>query len=685
MTHSPSGSPPYPQDTRRRTLVLVGELDGITKRWPVDGAGSRLGSSRKADITLNAPGISRLHARIYPAALSQEDAGSSSAFFIEDLQSKNGTRVDGRKIDQPVPLNPGQTLKLGTLSLSLELTDSDDVEVGLDLGTDFDLPTAAGSQVETERGLVTAQQTLTGTKTPGLAGFLVALAEAFASHPGSAPGDPVPYLSELLEKVDAQGALLLETSSKTWPRGRSESEGSPWVVLASLGHWPNGLPDLYQMTEEAQSAETSVHRRAGDLAWTFVPYADGGGSALVLLKPAARDLGLDLPIRLTLSWIAHDRNRRWAKKDPRESAQPLLLWPEDHVTSRSPTMQNLYAQLRSVVGHDVPVLILGETGVGKEHIAHLLHRSSGRKGPLVAVNCAAIPKDLLESELFGIVKGAATGVNTRKGKFEAAQGGTLFLDEIGDLPHDLQAKLLRVLQEKVVQPLGGAPVQLDVHIVSATHGNLRRQIQDGEFRQDLFYRLAGFEAVLPALRQRPEDLGPLIQHFARRTCDETGKRIRGFSAKVFRLLQAYPWPGNIRELEHEIRRVVLLCPAGEVVDSSMLSQALLHPANIDPSTTPNATTASAHTRSTHTGADSTALTSSDAPTGGRPLDQSTSLPADLQLEPALQDLERRMILEALRLTAGNQTKAAKRLSISRNGLIHRLKKLEIDSDAFRPE
>lgn len=194
-----------------------------------------------------------------------------------------------------------------------------------------------------------------------------------------------------------------------------------------------------------------------------------------------------------------------------------LEFPPGHVVGSSPAMLRLYAQVLTAAGSRLPVLIVGETGVGKESVAQLVHRSSERRdGPLVAINCAAIPKDLLEAELFGIGERVATGVARRPGKFRQADGGTLLLDEIAEMPAELQAKLLRVLQEGRVEPLGGPPHAVDIHLVAATNQDLAKLIREGRFRSDLYYRLAGFILEVPALRDRREDIRPLIEHMIRR-------------------------------------------------------------------------------------------------------------------------------------------------------------------------
>jgi len=281
------------------------------------------------------------------------------------------------------------------------------------------------------------------------------------------------------------------------------------------------------------------------------------------------------------------------------------------------------------------VLLLGETGVGKELLARTIHDSSARRaGPFVAINCAAIPADLLEAEMFGIGKGIATGVAERRGKFQMAEGGTLLLDEIGDMPLELQAKLLRALQEKEIQPVGGAPVRVDIRVVAATNSDLHRRMEEGRFRRDLYYRIAGFALQVPPLRERRDDIPVLVESFMHAFARETGIAVRGITVKALRALTEYAWPGNVRELEHEVRRLVYLCPEGQAIDSTMIAPQLM--AGLP-----------------------------DAPPALEALDMATHVSA----------LEARLIKDALSKAGGNRTRAAELLGISRNGLAIKIEKL----------
>ena len=231
------------------------------------------------------------------------------------------------------------------------------------------------------------------------------------------------------------------------------------------------------------------------------------------------------------------------------------------IIGMSPPMQQLFDTIRRVGTSDVPVLILGESGTGKELVARALHRQSARKdGPFVAINCGAIPEALLESELFGHEKGSFTGAHKlQKGKFEYADGGTLLLDEIGEMPPALQVKLLRFLQDGLLERIGGgAPVAVNTRILAATNSDLKASIANGGFREDLFYRLGVVEIAVPPLRDRGEDVVVLAQAFALRYRDELKARASGLSREAREAIKAYAWPGNVRELENRIKRAVLM-------------------------------------------------------------------------------------------------------------------------------
>ncbi len=249
----------------------------------------------------------------------------------------------------------------------------------------------------------------------------------------------------------------------------------------------------------------------------------------------------------------------------------------DVIIGRSPAMQEVYKSIGVVAAQDVTVLIRGESGTGKELVARALYQFSKRSdGPFLAVNCAAIPESLLESELFGHERGAFTGADRRRiGKFEQCNGGTLFLDEIGDMPLPLQSKILRVLQERQFERVGGnQTIKTDVRVITATHRDLEQMVEKGQFREDLLYRLNGYTIFLPPLRDRGEDLDLLVDHFRRQANRDLDKQIQGISPDAMHVLREYAWPGNVRELQNVIRQA-LLKTTGPVILRDFLPEQIL--------------------------------------------------------------------------------------------------------------
>ena len=299
----------------------------------------------------------------------------------------------------------------------------------------------------------------------------------------------------------------------------------------------------------------------------------------------------------------------------------------------------------------IPVLVLGESGVGKELIARAVHGASERAGrPFVAVNCGAIPENLVESILFGHEKGAFTGAHDRHaGKFLEASGGTLFLDEVGELPLDMQVKLLRALQEGEIDPVGSKrPVKVDVRIVSATNRDLARQVQAGRFREDLFYRLNVYPIEAPSLRERREDVPALVDAFVRRFNVEEGKRVAGASPATLAMLSAFDWPGNVRQLENAVYRAIVLSDDPHLQPHDFPSISGLS----TPLAAPPAGEASAA-----------------AEAGGGPV---SVLDAKGHVRP-LEEVERDLIQLAIEIYAGHMTEVARRLGIGRSTLYRKVR------------
>ncbi len=313
----------------------------------------------------------------------------------------------------------------------------------------------------------------------------------------------------------------------------------------------------------------------------------------------------------------------------------------DSIIGRSKVMQNLFAQLRKVLDTRVTIHIQGETGTGKELIATAIHYQSNRRDRMfVAQNCAALPETLLESELFGHVRGAFTGADKdKKGLFEIADGGTLFLDEIAEMSPSLQAKLLRVLQEGEIRPVGSTKVKyVDVRIISATHKLLEEEVSAGRFREDLYYRLHVFPVRLPPLRERRDDIPLLVEHFLEKFSSELHKTVR-ITESALEELKAYDWPGNVRELENEIHRLVILTDDGAAIQPSDLSVRFKKRPTIL-------------------------------------VDRVYS--PDRTLREMMEEVEKYILERVLEDTGGNKTRAAEKLGITREGLHKKLKRFELN-------
>jgi DNA-binding NtrC family response regulator len=311
----------------------------------------------------------------------------------------------------------------------------------------------------------------------------------------------------------------------------------------------------------------------------------------------------------------------------------------------SEVMRKVMAQIERVAASETRVCIFGETGTGKELVARTLHGKSGRAGgPFVTLNCAAVPAELIESELFGHEKGSFTGAAGRHiGKFEQAQGGTIFLDEIGDMPLPMQAKLLRVLEENEVERIGGdKPIVIDVRVIVATHRDLAKLAQEGKFRHDLFHRIYVFPLILPPLRERPEDIPKLVEHFSEQVCTQNGWRPVPFTEEARRALQAYAWPGNVRELRNVVERLMLLATEGQVTVETV-HLALPHAAS--ELQFPNAGSGPLHSR--------------------------------------VQNFERETILAELKRCEFHITNTAKALGLERSHLYKKCEQLGIDLSAVR--
>lgn len=428
------------------------------------------------------------------------------------------------------------------------------------------------------------------------AGMQVILAESAEQALETLSAQPVDLVLTDVKMPGATGLQLLSTIRKRRP-------GLPVVVMTGFS-----------------SVEDAVQAMAD-------------GAAHYLIKPVARE-ELLLVIRRTLD-----------QKALENEVQTLRRQVPDAVSARrmignTPAMLQLLEDVRAVAATTATVLLIGPTGTGKELLAEELHYHSDRnKGPFIRVNCAAIPRDLIESELFGHERGAFTGaIRQHRGKFEQADGGTLLLDEIGEIEPHMQVKLLRVLESSQFQRVGGTDtVQVDVRVIAATNRDLAQAVADGSFREDLFYRLNVVALRLPSLAERADDIPLLVEHFVKVLSARMGRKPPVISPTDLAVLKRFPWPGNVRQLLHHVERSLILC-RGEQLDL---------PAPKDPAEL------------------ATPATGTLLP----PATEARSLPE------ALEQLERRMILDALRNANGVQARAARQLGLSRSNLHYRIQKL----------
>ena len=360
---------------------------------------------------------------------------------------------------------------------------------------------------------------------------------------------------------------------------------------------------------------------------------------------------LKLPVRLdALSDVLEEIRASQTRERRADNASP-----EDQLIGESDDMRVVRQLIGQVAPSMATVLITGESGTGKEVVARQIHEMSGREGPFVAINCGAIPEHLLESELFGHERGAFTGaVSSRAGRFEQASGGTFFLDEIGDMPNVMQVKLLRVLEERVVERVGGTrSIPVDVRIIAATHRDLPQRIEDGEFREDLYYRLSVFPIDISPLAARKSDIPLLVEEFVRRINRRKGTSIR-IADSAMAALTAYDWPGNVRELANVVERLVVIKPGGIIEDTDLPWPFAERPEPLD---------------------DQPQVLSIDIHETSR-----AALPAEgLDLKQHLADVEKDLIHRALADADGVVQRAADKLGVRRTTLAEKIKRYSIDT------
>ncbi len=537
-----------------------------------------IGSEPGCEVYIPNPTVSRCHAVV---------TVSDSSLELQDLGSTNGTILRSQRIDRS-HLETGDIFVIGRVVVQVEEVADDDLEVGMRVPREIFDPS----------GIISVE---------GLD-----LTESFSPLDSFAL-DHLPRLlenlatgAELAQIAQAVGNVLFETMPVTGVEILRTSEEESGVLYSAERPEDETLEREW-VEETAANCLVRVQffrKAAGDYYRPVVQ------SALWMLSLTNGDRDLQRP----------------SPPSPPARPQPLTVDPE---------IQRIYNDAERVARGDVGVLIYGESGTGKEVLARFIHAASPRADqPLVTINCASLPRDLLESELFGVERGVATGVEARPGKFETADQGTIFLDEIGDMAIETQAKILRVLQEKEVFRIGGrTPRPARARVVAATNRPIHKMLAEGTFRSDLYHRIATWEVELPPLRRRRRDIANLATYFLARSAQRLGIRVRGISRAALRSLRRYRWPGNIRQLRNEIARAVLFLENRELLDTTRLSPE---------------------------------ITGENAGKSGASLSE------------ILEGVEREEILDALERCGGDTNAAAEQLQISRPTLYRRIKNLEID-------
>ncbi|HEY5925025.1 MAG TPA: sigma 54-interacting transcriptional regulator [Kofleriaceae bacterium] len=566
---------PTEEIAARATLLVYGSSDQEASTIELrDRARVSFGRSRSADVRVDSELVSRIH------AIFERDG---LAVSVEDTGSRNGTWVNGERIQGRRRLASGDEVVVGPCRVALTLV----------------RPIIARPRIESTRYLEErlAAEVDRGRRYDRTVGLVMleldgstevideAIDRVYASlRPMDSIAEYAPKIVAIV--VPELAGSALEHAARVLAAHARSSVGKPSDGLAvSVG--------IAAFPEHGTTHGTLIARAVGALQ--SMRGGDGVGVPTEDRDPASAD-----------------------------------------IVTIDPQMVRLHELVRKVADHPITVLILGETGVGKEVVAAAIHAASKRTGKLIRLSCASVPETLLESELFGYEKGAFTGADRRKeGYFEAASGGTLFLDEIGETTPALQSRLLRVLETRRITRVGSTEeIDVDVRMLCATHRDLKADVENDTFRQDLYFRISAFTLLVPPLRNRPTEIEPLAQHFTRLCALEGGRKPPQLSAEAISVLCRYSWPGNVRELRNAIERAVVLQTTG-VIGVEDLPETILDDRGV------------------------TATTSSSV------LDH---------IQEQILSHERAAIVAALESCGGNQTETAKRLGISRRTLIYRMEK-----------
>jgi len=614
-----------------RVVVISGPSKGSIVRLTASQVS--VGRDPSNHLCLPDRAVSRKH-----FSISATDAG----FHLVDLDSHNGTFVNGIPVRRKL-LGHGDMIRVGQCELVFLITEDEHLVSRM---VQFNEETVAdgGTTVSTVN-LGSAPSGTLGTDVGRMARDLNALFKIANTINSIREVEPLQrrLLQLVCEVVPAHAGAILTTgnvndepsSTSSWDRKSGEAAHlNIRRDLVQRALWERAVV-LSKPSPESKEKESilcvplvAVERTVGVLY--FVTSEDAGGfedDQVNFVSSAAQIAAVTLENVLALEALRNENRRLQAELDL-----------DGAIVGESKPMRQVQEFIGKVAHSDSTVLVRGESGTGKELVAFAIHRNSPRADqPFVAINCAAIPEALLESELFGHEKGSFTGaIATKKGKLEVAERGTVFLDEIGELPPPMQAKLLRVLQEREFERVGGTrPLKFEARVIAATNRNLEEAIQSGHFRQDLYYRLNVVSTVVPPLRDRPDDIPLLAMYFAAKYAEKCKRSLKGISSEARSLLMHYSWPGNVRELENAIEHAIVLGLDDEIVVED-LPEALLE------------------TRSAQRDS--------------------------VKYQDRLNQLKKQMIVDALRQTKGSYTEAAKLLGLHPNYLHRLIRNLDLKSE-----
>lgn len=623
-------------------FVVVDEK-GTTNHYQLKGAEASIGRAPDNTIMLTDEKASRHH-----CVLEQQ---ADKSWHLRDLKSRNGTFMRGEPVLE-TSIEFGETFQIGLAKISLFSEESSAFETknAMDAIPDSAKPGAApfavgineafacfvnASTEDTPKSILDSTAQFVGRLMPG-----VRVCIAVAGHDGNAKGRAFfnfisgTPMDELPSNFLSTANKLLAPRARTQVKPRTAAHPPCVYIPLKAGERVSGVLYVERESKDADISETQVEllEHVANIAGVLMGAAESRRNEEELENKIASFENELESVRKELEAKLDMQTAELTALRMEAEGRDTSSWEHDYseIIGKSTGMQEVFRMLDKITDLPVPVLILGEPGTGKELIARALHFNSSRanKGRFVAENCAALPETLFESELFGYVKGAFTGAERDKqGLFGMANGGTIFLDEIGEISPAMQAKLLRVLEEGEIRPIGGKQTKkVDFRLVCATNKELSEQVRKGLFRQDLFFRINVVTIKLPPLRDRKEDIAVLVDHFLKINAKEAGYPDIKMDRGVLRAMLNYNWPGNVRELENEVRKMVALSD-GKKIEASGLSP---------------------HLRQV---AEEESLSEGGA-----------------SLKEVVEGVEKRKILEAVERTKGNKSRAAEMLGLSRLGL-----------------